>query len=116
MRASAVALAALEVAVARRGTALAGLQLIGVHAEAHGAARLAPFEPGGAKDLVEPFGLGLLLHEPRARYDHGVREIAGDLLAGHDLGDLPQVLDAPIGARADPDDVQGHIGDARSGG
>ena len=45
-------------------------------------------------------------------------EVARKLLAaqGDDLGDLPQVLDAPIGARADPDDVEGHIGDARSGG
>ena len=43
-----------------------------VHGEAHRAARLAPFEAGGEEDLVEALGLGLLLHQARARHDHGV--------------------------------------------
>src|SRR5581483_6916084 len=41
VRAPAVALPALEVAVRGGGAALAGLELVGVHAEAHGAAGLA---------------------------------------------------------------------------
>src|SRR4051812_38813054 len=44
VRPAALALAALEVAVAGRGAALAGLELVRVHAEAHRAAGLAPVE------------------------------------------------------------------------
>src|SRR6476620_649021 len=44
---SLVALPALEVAVGGRGAALARRQLVGIHGEAHRAARLAPVEAGG---------------------------------------------------------------------
>ena len=73
------ALAAFEVAVRGRGAALARLQLVGVHRQAHAAARLAPLEAGGFEDLVQPLGLGLLFHLHRARHDHRV-DIAVDLL------------------------------------
>src|SRR5262245_29933402 len=65
------ALAALEIAVRGGGTALLGAKLIRVHAEAHRAAWLAPVETCVLEDLVEAFGLSLLLHQPRARHDHG---------------------------------------------
>ena len=55
--ASAAALASLEVAVRGGGAALAGGELVGVHGQAHGAARLAPVEPCGAEHLVEALGL-----------------------------------------------------------
>ena len=42
--AAAIALAALKIAVRGRSAALAGLELIRIHAEAHGAAGFAPFE------------------------------------------------------------------------
>ena len=42
-------LAALEVAVARRGAALAGRQDVGVHAQAHRATGIAPVEAGVAE-------------------------------------------------------------------
>src|SRR5262245_12066638 len=64
MGAALVALAAFEVAVRGRGAALARCELVGIHRKAHGAARLAPFEAGLDEDLVEAFGLGLLLHQP----------------------------------------------------
>src|SRR6185312_1560048 len=54
--APATALAALEVAVGRRGAALAWLEDVGVHAQAHRASRHAPVEAGVAKDLVEALG------------------------------------------------------------
>src|SRR5262249_9387475 len=44
--APAAPLAALEVAVRGRGAALAGLEDVGVHAQAHRAARTAPVEAG----------------------------------------------------------------------
>src|SRR5688572_31550749 len=53
VRASARTLAALEVAVRGRGAALAGFQAVGVHAQAHRAARLAPLEAGIAEYPVE---------------------------------------------------------------
>src|SRR4026209_459179 len=46
------ALTALEIAVRGRGAALARAKLIGVHAEAHGAAWLAPIEAGFLEDRV----------------------------------------------------------------
>ena len=69
--AAALALAALEVAVAGGGGPLAGGELVGVHGQAHRAAGLAPVEAGGGEDLVEALGLGLVLHRERAGDDHG---------------------------------------------
>ena len=58
--AAARALAALEVAVAGAGGSLAGLELVGVHGQAHAAPRLPPFGAGLQEDAVEPLGLGLV--------------------------------------------------------
>ena len=57
--APALALAALEVAVRRRGAALARREDVGVHPQAHRAAGAAPVESGRPEDLVQPLGLGL---------------------------------------------------------
>ena len=57
--AAAPALPALEVAVRRRGAALARRQDVRVHAEAHRAAGVAPLEPCVQEHLVEAFLLGL---------------------------------------------------------
>src|SRR5215208_4112043 len=80
VRAAARALAALEVAVRGRRAALAGLQLVRVHGQAHRAALAAPVEARGGEDLVQALGLGLRLDLHRARDDHGVH-VAADLLA-----------------------------------
>ena len=69
MGASAAALATLEVPVGRRRAALAGAQLVGVHAQAHRAPRLAPLEAGVEEDPVEPLGLGLGLDPVRPGHD-----------------------------------------------
>ncbi len=68
--ASTAALAAFEVAVAGGGAALAGRKNVGVHAQAHGAAGLAPVEAGLAEDAVEAFVFGLSLDGLRAGNDH----------------------------------------------
>src|ERR1700689_4140100 len=65
MGAAAAALAALEIGVGGRGAALARLELVGVHGEAHRAAGLAPFEARLEEDAVEPLLLGLVLHGAR---------------------------------------------------
>src|SRR5690606_28194104 len=103
VRASAGALPALEVAVRGRRTALARLEPVGIHCQAHRAARFAPFEAGVAEDPVEPLGLGLLLHQPRPGNDHHQLDVRRLVLAAHDRGRLAQVLDARIRARADED-------------
>src|ERR1700674_5156305 len=54
MRAAALALASFEVAVRGAGTALALGQHVVVHADAHAAARITPFESGIAEYAVEP--------------------------------------------------------------
>src|SRR5690348_3353343 len=58
MRAAVFALAALKVAVAGAGAAFVRRQNVGVHADAHAAAGIAPLESGGTENLVEPFFFG----------------------------------------------------------
>ena len=55
VRAPAVALPAFEVAVGSGGAALARSEAVGVHGEAHRAARFAPFETGVDEDFVQAF-------------------------------------------------------------
>src|SRR2546423_873264 len=97
MGAALVALPALEIAVRRGSATLAGRELVRVHRETHRASRLAPVESRRLEDLVEPFGLGLLLHETGARHDHGAN-IRADVLALRNLRNLAQVLDPAVGA------------------
>src|SRR5580693_120493 len=67
--AAARTLAALEVAVGGRRTPLAGTQPVVVHAQAHRASRLPPFESRRREDAIQPFALGLRLDRPRSRHD-----------------------------------------------
>src|SRR5688500_5719465 len=57
--APALALPSLEVPVRCGGAALARLEDVRIHAQAHRAACLTPVEAGRTEDLVEPFILGL---------------------------------------------------------
>src|SRR5689334_25410768 len=100
MRAALEALPAFEVAVRGRGATLFRLELVGIHREAHRAARLAPVEASSLEDLVETFRLRLLFHETGAGNDHCV-DIRVDRLAGRDARNLAQILDARVGARSD---------------
>mmetsp|Transcript_63643 Transcript_63643/g.164250 ORF Transcript_63643/g.164250 Transcript_63643/m.164250 type:complete len:413 (+) Transcript_63643:202-1440(+) len=97
------ALPTLEVPVGGRGAALLGRELIGVHAQAHGAACLTPLEPCLDEDLVQAFRLCLLLHQAGTGDNVGQRDVVSYLPALSDLGGLPQVFDTGVGARADED-------------
>src|SRR4051812_27667266 len=97
MGATATALPAFEIAVRRGSAALAGLQLVGVHGEAHGAAGLTPVEAGFLEDHVKAFILGLFLNEAGAGDDHGI-DAVGNLAALGDSGGRPQILDPAVGA------------------
>src|SRR5690554_3720400 len=103
-RARAGALPALEVAVARADRKLARRHDVAVHADAHRAARLAPFAARRADDLVEPFRLGVALRLIRARHDeqaHAVR----DFPSLENTGRLANVSEPAVRARADEHDV-----------
>src|ERR1700691_563271 len=76
-------LAPFEVAVTGGGAAFAGSENIGVHAQAHRAARLAPLKTSGAKDLIETLLFGLSLHLLRAGNDHGANLGVNVITADH---------------------------------
>src|SRR5690349_3663920 len=114
MRASALALASFEIAVRGRGAALARSEAIGIHPEAHRAARLAPLESGVEEDLVQALALGLRLHQARARDDHRDTDVRGDPPAFDDRRGSTQILDARVGARADEYLVELDVGHARA--
>ena len=64
MRAATFPLPPFKVAVAGGGASLSGLQDIGVHSEAHAAARLTPLEPGLLENLIQSLCLRLLFDQP----------------------------------------------------
>src|SRR4029079_1824186 len=76
MSAGAGTLPAAEVAVRGRGAALACGHDVAVDADAHGADRLDPFEPGFAENPVEAFLLRLALDRRGAGRDEA-RHFAG---------------------------------------
>jgi hypothetical protein len=102
MGASARTLTTFEVAVAGGGTALARLQAVSVHGQAHGATRLAPLKACGLEDFVQPFTFGLRLDQTRAGHDHGQLYVSGDFLPQlfNDGCCLAHVFNAAVGARA----------------
>ena len=115
MGAAGIALASLEVAVRGGGAAFARLKAVGIHRQAHGAARLAPFEAGLDKDFVEPLLLGLLFHQAGAGNHQRLFHRRGHLAAfGYGCG-LTQVLDARVGAGTDEYHIHRDIGDRHPG-
>ena len=88
MGAAARPLTALEVAVAGAGRALAGLELVGVHGQAHAASRLPPFGAGLLEDAVQAFRLGLVSDRLAAGHDQGLHA-CGRLSSFEDLGCRP---------------------------
>ena len=97
MGASTLALAAFEVAIRCGGAALAWLQDVRVHAEAHGAPGHTPVEPGVDEHLIKSLRFCLHLDAGGAGDDHGVN-VGTDLTALDDAGGGAQVVDAGIGA------------------
>ena len=114
MGARARALAPLEVAVAGGGAALAGGEDVRVHAQAHGAAGLAPLESRIEKDAIQALLFGLCLDGLRAGHDHRA-DFGMHMVAGDDFGGGAQVLDAGVGAGADEDAVDGDLLDGLAG-
>ena len=85
MGATALALSSFEVAVGRRGAALPGRQLVGIHPQAHRTAGEPPFRTGSGKDLAEPLFLGLGPYPHGTRHDQHPNPV-GHPAAAQDLG------------------------------
>ena len=104
-------LAAFEIAVTGAGGALVGREDVGVHADAHAAARIAPFETGVGENFVETFFFGLGLDAARAGNDESLLDTFGDVLTGDEVRGGAKVVDAGIGAGADEDAVDWTVDD-----
>src|SRR5690554_2386778 len=105
------ALTPFEVTVGGGRAVLTLPQLVRVHRQTHGAARLAPFKTGFDKDLVQPFGFRLRLHQTGARHYQRLLDVRRYLATFHHLGSGTQVFDAGVGAGADKYTIQLNIGD-----
>jgi len=102
------ALAALKIAIGGAGAAFVGRQDVGIHADAHAAAGVAPLKTGGGENFVEPFLFGLGLDAARAGNDQGLLDGAGYVLAGHELRGGAKIVDAGIGAGTDEHAIDGN--------
>src|SRR5882724_1335760 len=71
MRATTASLSSFKVPIAGRSATFARFQDVGIHAETHRAAGLAPLKAGVKKDSIEPFVSGYALHILRPGHDHG---------------------------------------------
>jgi hypothetical protein len=72
-------------------------ELVGVHPQAHRAARAAPLGSRLLEHHIQALGLGLQPDPDGPWYDehpHGLRDVS----TPHDLGRSPQVLDTAVGA------------------
>ena len=107
------ALAALEVAVAGRGSALLGGELVGVHRETHRTPGFAPVGASSSEDLVETFFDRLVFDLVATRNDHHARH--GDLMAFHHRGGGTEVFDPAVGARTDEHSVDADVAHALAG-
>ena len=108
MRATAGALAPLEVAVGRRGASFARAQLVGVHRQAHRATGTTPLGTSGGEDFVQSFTFRLLGDGNRAGHDQHLH-VVSDTTAAQDVGDDAQVFDAAVGAGADENGVDSDV-------
>src|SRR5216683_6866647 len=93
-----LALAALEIAVGGAGAALMRRQDVGVHADAHAAAGIAPLEAGSAENLVEPFFFSLRFDSARAGNNQRLLDVFCHVLAFDKMRSGAKIIEARIGA------------------
>jgi len=115
VRAGVAALAAFEVAIGGAGAAFVGREDVGVHADAHAAACIAPLEARGGEEFVEAFFFGLGFDAARAGNDEGLLDIFGDMFSGDEMGGCAEIVETGIGAGADEDAVHGNVHDGSAG-
>src|SRR5207249_11838531 len=86
MRAAVLALATLEIAIAGAGAPLVGRQNVRVHADAHAAARVAPFETCRGENLVEALFFRLRLDAARTGDNQRLLDVFRHVLARNQMG------------------------------
>src|SRR5712692_1631769 len=96
MRAAIFALTAFEVAVAGAGAPLVWGQDVGVHADAHAAAGVAPLETGGAENFVEAFFFGLRLNAAGAGDNQRLLDVFCHVLAFDKMRGGAKIIEARI--------------------
>src|SRR6516225_2316476 len=92
MRATVLALAPLEVAVRGGSAALVRRQHVGVHADAHAAARITPFEAGLAENFVEAFLFSGALDPTGTGNNESLFYRARNVLAGNQMYCRAQIV------------------------
>src|SRR5579859_116102 len=115
VRAAVAALAAFKIAIRRAGAALVRRQYVGVHADAHAAARIAPLETGVGENFVEAFFFRGGFDSARAGNDERLLDGLRDVLSFDEVRGGAQIVEPRIGARTDEDAVHGNIRDRRAG-
>src|SRR5579859_3199757 len=115
VRAAVAALATFKIAIGSAGAALVRRENVGVHADAHAAARVAPLETGVGEDFVEAFFFGGGFDSARAGNDERLLDGLRDVLSFDEVRGGAQIVEPRIGARTDEDAVHGNIRDRRAG-
>src|SRR3974390_2455190 len=101
MRARIATLPPFEIAIRSAGAALLRRQNIRVHADAHAAPRIAPFESRLREHLIESFFFRLRLDSSRTRHDQCLCDVLCYMLAGYPVGRRAKIIQARVGTRAD---------------
>ena len=114
MRTRSLALTAFEVAVRRGNGTFAGHHLVGVHAQAHGAAGVTPFGTEVLEYLVESFLFRLQAHTRGGRHHEHAVNVLGFVMPLHNGGGHAQILKASVGAGADEHGIHGNVFDGRA--
>ncbi len=113
MRSPAASLPTFKIPVAGGGAALARLQNIRIHSQAHRASRFAPFESRIQKNLMQAFLLRRALHRLRSRHHHR-SHICIYMMAASHARRRPQILQPRICARPDEYAVDADVFDPLS--
>src|SRR5690242_13632598 len=93
MRAAVAALAAFKIAIRGAGAALVRRQDVGVHADAHAAAGVAPLEARLRENFVEAFLFGGCANAARTGNDERLLDIFRDVLSGDELRGGAQIVE-----------------------
>src|SRR5438552_1522324 len=114
MSAPAASLTPFEVAIAGGGTALAGLQNVRVHAQAHGTSGFAPLKTRLLENAMQPLPLGRMLDGLRPRHNHGANLWVHAIAFCHTCCSS-QVFKARVGTGADEYTINRDLLHARAG-
>src|SRR5271169_4166050 len=115
MRASSLALAALKIAIRSAAAALTRWQHIVIHANAHAATRIAPFETRGSENFVEAFALRLSFHDARPGNHQRSLDVFRNVLAGDNFRGHAQIVNPRIRAGAYEYAVHGDVHELGAG-